>query len=218
MTNPNDEIRTQILTYFYERNRKATSERGKNGSHVKISDVKAGLKKQCGLSQQEVVSNLTYLLNKGWVDRFVIERKFSAPRGTAIDSSQTWYVITAAGIDRMEEESEFKSGGRFDGINISTLGPSVVSVGNGNVVNARFVQVESTLRGFRAETLKSDELSDRAKVDLVSDIDTLAGQLSKAEPEPSVIQAVAANIERAAAGTQLADFAARLIPMLAGIF
>ena len=42
--NPNDEIRMQILQYFYDRNKNATSQYGKKGSAVKIRDVKKELK------------------------------------------------------------------------------------------------------------------------------------------------------------------------------
>jgi hypothetical protein len=65
---PNNEIRRLMLHYFYNRNKTATSSMGKKGSAVKISDVKADLKAQHGLTQQEVQSNLTYLLSQGWVE------------------------------------------------------------------------------------------------------------------------------------------------------
>jgi hypothetical protein len=55
----NDTIREQILRYFYDRNSNATSERGKKGSQVKISDVKKDLKALYGLTQQQVMSNLS---------------------------------------------------------------------------------------------------------------------------------------------------------------
>ena len=46
--NPNDNIREQILQYFYDRNAAATSRTGKKGSAVKISDVKRELKQRHG--------------------------------------------------------------------------------------------------------------------------------------------------------------------------
>jgi len=58
-----NEIRRFMLRYFHERNKNATSARGKKGSAVKISDVKKELKAAHGLTQQEVQSNLTYLLS-----------------------------------------------------------------------------------------------------------------------------------------------------------
>jgi len=72
--NPNDKIRKQILRYFYERNDSATSRFGKKGSAVKISDVKRELKERFELSQAQVVSNLTYLIDQGWVKTVDIQK------------------------------------------------------------------------------------------------------------------------------------------------
>lgn len=49
---PNDEMRKQILQYFYDRNASATSKYGKKGSDAKISDVKRELKNKVGLTQK----------------------------------------------------------------------------------------------------------------------------------------------------------------------
>jgi hypothetical protein len=64
----NDQVREILLRFFYDRNQNATSSEGKKGSAVKISDVKRTLKAQSELTQQEVQSNLTYLLSQGWVE------------------------------------------------------------------------------------------------------------------------------------------------------
>lgn len=74
--NPNDEKRNNILQYFYDRNAKATSQNGKKGSSVKISDAKKELKDKYGLAQNEVMSNLTYLIDKGWINKNDIEKTF----------------------------------------------------------------------------------------------------------------------------------------------
>ena len=62
-----------MLQYFYDRNKNATSARGKKGSAVKISDVKKELKTANGLTQQEVQSNLTYLISQGWVEEDTVD-------------------------------------------------------------------------------------------------------------------------------------------------
>src|SRR2546423_15378555 len=87
----NNEIRRIILQYFYDRNRNATSSRGKKGSAVKISDVKSELKVAHGLTQQEVQSNLTYLISQGWVEEGAVEKSFTAPGGTVIPSTTNYY-------------------------------------------------------------------------------------------------------------------------------
>lgn len=72
--NPNDVIRQQILKYFYGRNASATSRLGKKGSAVKISDAKRELKELHDLTQQQVMSNLTYLIDQEWIKTFEIEK------------------------------------------------------------------------------------------------------------------------------------------------
>src|SRR5437016_5188790 len=89
----NNEIRTIMLWYFYDRNSKATSTRGKKGSSVKISDVKRELKASHGLAQQEVQGNLTYLISQGWVEENAIEKSYTAPSGTVIPSTTHFYSI-----------------------------------------------------------------------------------------------------------------------------
>src|SRR5262245_4667375 len=103
----NTEIRRIMLDYFYDRNKKATSARGKKGSAVKISDVKRELKASNGLTQQEVQANLTYLISQGWVEEDAVEKAFTAPGGTVIPSTTSFYRITAAGIDKIEGPGEF---------------------------------------------------------------------------------------------------------------
>ncbi len=105
--NPNDLIRHQILEYFYIRNTNATSQYGKKGSSLKISDAKKELKGSYNLSQQQVMSNLTYLIDKGWIKKETIEKTIQTKRGS-VPSSVTWYEISADGIDKIEGESEFK--------------------------------------------------------------------------------------------------------------
>src|SRR2546422_11409000 len=102
VTPSNNEIRCIMLKYFYDRNRNATSNRGKKGSAVKISDVKKELKDAHGLTQQEVQSNLMYLISQGWVAEGAVKKSFTAPGGTVIPATTSYYQVTAAGIDKIE--------------------------------------------------------------------------------------------------------------------
>src|SRR5918996_5070486 len=87
MSNPNDAIRRQILKYFYDRNQAGTSRTGKKGTAAKISDVKADLKGMYELSQQQVMSNLTYLIDMEWVKTFEVQKQFQAKGGTTVPSA-----------------------------------------------------------------------------------------------------------------------------------
>src|SRR6266513_1742534 len=86
----NNEIRCIMLQYFYDRNRNATSARGKKGSAVKISDVKKELKESKELFKQGVQSNLIFLINKVWVEEEKMENSFIAPGATVTPPSKSF--------------------------------------------------------------------------------------------------------------------------------
>src|SRR5487761_2209013 len=142
------EIRRIMLQYFYDRNKNATSARGKKGSAVKISDVKKELKAANGLTQQEVQSNLTYLISQGWVEEDMVEKSFTAPGGTVIPSSTSYYKITAAGIDKIEGPGEFTMP-KFHGIKIEATGQNIITLGDGNQIDARFTDLGKALVELR---------------------------------------------------------------------
>ena len=99
----NNEIRQFILQYLYDRNRNATSARSdKTGAAVKISVMRREVKESHGLTQSEVRSNLTYLISQGWVEEQTIVKSVPTPRGAVIPASTSYYIITAAGIDKIE--------------------------------------------------------------------------------------------------------------------
>jgi hypothetical protein len=182
----NDELRTIILNYFYERNKNATSIRGAKGASAKISDVRADLKKNHGLTQQEVVSNLTYLISHGWVAEERIIKNVSLPRGTVIPQATAFYAITARGIDKIEGTSEFTMQ-KFHDIKIEATGQNIITVGDGNQVNVKYQKAAGALAQFREAVVASD-IPENAKLDLVADVETIQSQLAKAQPSKGVIR------------------------------
>ncbi len=193
----NNEIRRVMLQYFYDRNRNATSTRGKKGSAVKISDVKRELKASHGLSQQEVQSNLTYLRSQGWVNEDVIEKSFTAPSGTVIPSTTHFYIITAAGIDKIEGPGEFTMP-KFHGIKIEATGQNIITLGDGNQVDAKFGELGQSLSDLR-DAVTTSEIQESGKLELVADIDTIQSQLAKSEPNRTIIKAAWDVVKGAAA-------------------
>lgn len=193
---PNNEIRRTMLQYFYDRNKNATSARGKKGSAVKISDVKKELKASHGLTQSEVQSNLTYLISQGWVEEDTIEKSFRAPGGTVIPSSTSYYKITAAGIDKIEGPGEFTMP-KFHGIKIEATGQSIITLGDGNQINAQFTDLGAALVELRNAIAESDA-AEATKLALVADIDTIQSQLAKPTPNKSIIAAAWETVKAAA--------------------
>lgn len=118
-----------MLRYFYDRNASATSARGKKGFAIKITDIRRELKTSHGLSQQEVVSNLNYLLSQGWVQEEKVEKSVPLRTGTIIPQSTSYYKVTAAGIDKIEGPGEFTMD-KFKGIKIEATGQNIISRGD----------------------------------------------------------------------------------------
>ena len=187
MSNPNDVIRQQMLQYFYGRAQNATSEKGKKGSHVKISDVKAELKQKHGLSQSQVMAQLTYLISSGWVHKVSEDRTFTTRMGTQQPSKVDWYVITAKGMDKIEgASSEFMRQNPYSNLNITAVN-SAVQLGSRNVVQESFVGLANELE-LLAHTITESELTEEEKMSAIADIETINGQLAKPMPNKSIVR------------------------------
>lgn len=214
--NPNDAIRHQILQYFYERNANATSRFGKKGSAVRISDVKKELKSLHGLTQQQVMSNLTYLIDRSWVKTVEVEKTVTVKGGT-IPSTVVWYEIAAQGIERIEGESEFAPKERYAGINITATGSNVITLGDGNVVNAKFESLHRSLGDLKQAVTVSRTLTETAKLETAVDIESLKDQLAKQSPNRSVVQSLWSGIQNVVTGAEFVDLVARISPAIAGL-
>jgi hypothetical protein len=193
----NTEVRALLLQYFFDRNKHATSSKGKRGSAVKISDVKKELKLKCGLSQQEVQSNLTYLLSQGWVEEIVVRKEIQAKGGTVIPSITPFYQVTADGIDKIEGPGEFTMP-KFHGIKIEATGQNVITLGDGNQVNAQFGDLGKALADLRVAITKSPA-PEAQKMSLVADIETVQSQLAKPQPNRGIVASAWDAIKGAAA-------------------
>jgi len=211
--NPNDKIRKQILRYFYERNDSATSRFGKKGSAVKISDVKRELKERFELSQAQVVSNLTYLIDQGWVKTVDIQKTVTVKGGT-IPSTVTWYEIAAPGIDAFESSSDFQQAARYEGININATGNNIITLGDGNVVNAKFEELHHSLTNLKTAIAGSTSLSEEQKLDLSVDVESIKDQLAKTKPDKTIIGHIWSGLEKAAAVAGLVEAIERVRPLI----
>ena len=210
----NNEIRRIMLQYFYDRNNNATSARGKKGSAVKISDVKRELKAEHALTQQEVQSNLTYLISQGWVEEDTVEKTFTARGGTVIPSSTSFYKITAVGIDKIEGPGEFTMP-KFHGIRIEATGQNIITLGDGNQINAKFGDLGEALAELR-DLITESTASEAQKMELVADLDTIQSQLAKPEPNRGIVKAAWETVKGAAAINGCATLVQKVTGLIAG--
>jgi hypothetical protein len=194
MTNPNDVIRDAILRHLHTAHRKARSPRS---AALLVSELTKALK-PLGYKQQEVASNLDYLVQKGWVREVVEERKFTTARGTTQSAERITYKISDTGIDRYEAASTYQRAAIAPHVNITNI-RGVTVVGDGNVVNTTFTDLSRALTEMKKAVLDEPALDDNQKLNVVADIDSLDAQLQKPEPQKSVVQTLWAGIEKVAA-------------------
>lgn len=194
-TRSHDVTRGLILQYFYDRNAKATSARGKRGYAVMITDVRRELKELHGLSAQEVIGNLNYLISQGWVEEEHVEKSVPLRSGTVIPQSTSYFKITAEGIDKIEGPGEYTMD-KFRGIRIEATGRNIITVGDGNQVNAHYEAAATALVALREALLADRGINEAEKLDAVADIDSIESQLAKATPNKTVIRGAWESLQR----------------------
>jgi hypothetical protein len=177
----NDEIRETILKFFHDVYEKA---RSLKSSRLKISAVKKGLKLQ-GLTEQEIVRNLDYLIQTGWVLKEAESYQLRTERGIVTTRTEH-FKISDKGIDHFEGISAFQRAHPLTGINITNI-QGVTIVGDGNVVNAQYSDLYGNLSLLAEEIMKSDKFSDEEKLNYRAEINTIKSQLSKTTPDKSIV-------------------------------
>lgn len=214
MANPNDVIRDAILRELHD---VYTRARSVKATTIGIRDLQSRLREKHGYKQQDIAPNLTYLIQKGWVEEVVEHRTFTTSRGTQQDAPRTSYRISDVGIDRLERASVFsREDEKTRSINITNI-QGVTVVGDQNVVNTELTDASRALSELRSAFLESTDLDERAKLDAAADIEAVLAQLQKPEPSKPVVQALWSNIERAAASGQLVALAAQAGTALASL-
>jgi hypothetical protein len=137
-------------------------------------------------------------------------------RGGTVPSTVTWYEISSSGIDKIEGESEFMEGGKYAGINIRATGTNVITLGDGNVVNAEFAALHSELSNLKSAIAESS-LDDSRKLDVSVDVETLKDQLAKANPDKTIVGRLWSRIEDVATIGGFTDAVSKVAPFISGL-
>lgn len=191
--NPDDLIRDAILRHLHDVHRKAKSVKS---AAILISTLQKSLKQSHGFKQQEVASNLDYLVQKGWVREIVEDRSFRTKRGTEQSAQRRTYKISDTGIDRLQRASVFQRTNAAAGINITNI-RGVTVIGDGNVVSAHYTDLSRALSELKSAVHSAPRLADEQKLSAIADIDALQAQLQKPEPNKSIVKLLWASIEKA---------------------
>jgi hypothetical protein len=159
------------------------------------------------------MSNLRYLISQGWVEETKVEKQVPLPTGTVVPQATSYYAITAAGIDKIEGPSEFTRN-PFHGINIQATGQNIITVGDGNQVNAVFKDVGQALAELAEHVRNSTALTEEQKLETIADIQTLQAQLAKPEPNRSVLKAIWSGLQALATAEGVAAAFQRVAALL----
>jgi hypothetical protein len=116
--NPDDDTRDKLLRFLYERHK---TTKGITKIPIGIRDLQKAMKSSYDLKQQEVSSNLDYLIQVGWVKDVVKERSFKTARGMELSQEQVKYKISDVGINHLEAGTVFKRADGAKSVNITNI-------------------------------------------------------------------------------------------------
>lgn len=206
-----DEIREIILTELYRTHENA---RGLTGSRLSISELRKRLRKY-QLRYKDVISNLDYLIQSGWVKVETEEYEFRTPRGFTRKQEKKYFKISDVGINYFQGISKFQRIEKsYAGINITTIN-GVTVLGDGNIaVNTQFVDLYKQLSMLSEVVAKSGQLSDEEKLNIVGEIETIKAQLMKTTPDKSIIRKAWEKLKPLATIAGIVSFFEKVAPLI----
>ncbi len=204
--NTEDEKRDYIVRFLYERHKQT---KGIHKIPIGIRDLQAEMKSRHEMKQQDVSSNLDYLVQVGWVREIVRERSFKTSRGMEVSQEQVKYKISEVGINHLEAGTVFKKPESIRQVNITNV-KGVTVVGDGNVVNASFTDLSRLLNDLDRAIANAPDISDEQKLDAAGDITTIQSQIAKKSPDRGIIQSAWKSLERIAAVGSVAELGVRV--------
>ena len=86
---------------------------------------------------------------------------------------------------------------KFHGIKIEATGQNIITLGDGNQINAQFSELGQALAGLRDAVTRS-EISEGQELEYVADIETIQSQLAKPKPSSGIIKAAWETVKGAA--------------------
>ncbi len=189
--NPNDDKRDKILRFLYERHKKS---RGIAKIPIGIRDLQSEMKNSYSMTQQDVSSNLDFLVQVGWVREVVKERSITTKTGMELSQEQVKYKISDIGINHLEAGTLFKNVENSHNINITNV-QGVTVIGDGNIVNNEYTDLSRLLDIIEKEIETSNSIDDTQKLDATGDISTIRNQIAKKNPNKTIIATAWASLK-----------------------
>jgi len=209
-----DEIRKAILEYLYRVHREA---RSLKKARVSMKELKRHFR-MMGLKEQEIVRNLDYLIQSGWVIIEKEETEFKTPRGFVKKQVKPYYKISDLGINYFAGPSEFQRVSKsFSGINITNV-QGVTVIGEQNVVvNTQFLDLYRRLSLLSEAVRNSTQLSDKEKLEYVAEIETIKDQLAKPSPDKNILKLAWDKLKPLAMVSGIVSFFKQVAELIGGL-
>ena len=203
MSQKGDTARKAILRFLYDVHEKA---RSRKSNRAPMSELKQELKK-LGFKEQDIVSELDYLIEAGWVKVETEEYEFTTPKGFVRKQVKEYYKISDAGINYFEGPSEFQRVKKsISGIKVTNI-QGVTVIGDSNlVVNTQYLDLFRRLSALSEVVRTSDQLTDEEKLNYIKDMDTIKDQLAKSLPDKNIIRLVWEKLEPLATVSGIVTF------------
>lgn len=177
-----DEVREAILKLLYD---KWKNPSGMSSAKPKINEIKKALK-QKGIDRKQVIRNLQYLIDTGWVKEIVTTSTFRTTKGNLVNSPSSAYMIGSQGIDYFEGRSKFEKKEGMAGIKIENVS-GVVTIGDHNYIRQEFMPLFKLLDDLDNRIRLTDQLDDKEKVDYSAEVKTIQSQLAKPNPDKGIL-------------------------------
>jgi hypothetical protein len=212
-TNPNDQIRGEILQCLYAVHSKSRSPKS---AAVKILKFNKIMKSTFGYKQTQVSGNLDYLVQEKFVIEQHTSRSYRSPAGAEYSSEEITYKISSTGINRLEKASLYKAPSFGGSVNIGNI-HGVLIMGDGNVVNSTYTEAASAVKELRAHVSQDTQSSNSEKVSALSDLDSMLMQMQKPTPDVGILQKLWASVKTLATVNGAATLVQHLDHIFRGI-
>jgi len=208
----NDEIREMILRFFYDAHRRASSAKR---MRLKISEFKRSFK-DSGIKSSDLLNNLDYLVQTGFIVKEEDTRQITTSKGTFL-SKTVYYKASHTTMDYFNGISKFqkvdKSTPRVDVTNVQGV-TNIVSGDSNVIINTQYVDLYKNLDLLSDVILKSASLSNEQKLNHIGEINTIKAQLSKTDPDKSVIRKAWEKLQPLASVAGIGSFVIKVAELI----
>ncbi len=210
-----DIIRENILTYLYEI---YSSARSPSSAAIGIRDLQKGLKDKYEYKQQEVSSNLNYLIDKDWVKVEKETNEFTTSEGTTRKNELKKYRINSNGIDHIEGPSKFAGQSNYAGINIENISGTVILGNSNTLIYKKYEDLYQNIEILHRNILDDNELDDSFKLEMSADLASIKSQLSKEKPDVGVIKKLWDSLANSVTAHRFSEMISKISDQISSYF